>query len=69
MLSKTKLYDVLIEAGIKSGDIAHVQSDLRRIGVIEGVDSRQGILNFYYNFKVYILYHFYLKLLTSHAGT
>ena len=49
MLSKTKLYDVLIEAGIKSGDIAHVQSDLRRIGVIEGVDSSQGILNFYYN--------------------
>jgi len=46
-LSLKSCVDHLRELGIERGDIVHVQSDLRRIGPIDGDLTRAGICEFY----------------------
>lgn len=38
----------LQDAGIKAGDIVHVQSDLSRIGLVDAEPSRESILEFFF---------------------
>jgi len=46
-LTRKQFRDTLIGLGLEAGDIVHVQSDLRRIGLVDCDGTRQGMLNFY----------------------
>tara|TARA_B100001093_G_scaffold78881_1_gene70127 strand:- start:4487 stop:5344 length:858 start_codon:yes stop_codon:yes gene_type:complete len=47
MLTFNEYIKTLKDAGIQPGDIVHIQSNLRRIGFIEGMRSRKDMLEFY----------------------
>jgi aminoglycoside 3-N-acetyltransferase len=46
-LTKAELVNILASAGVRPGDVVHVQSDLLKIGPVEAPASREGILQFY----------------------
>jgi aminoglycoside N3'-acetyltransferase len=48
-LGRTELIDGLSACGVVSGDIVHVQSDLRRIGPVDAPLTSQGVCDFYLN--------------------
>jgi aminoglycoside 3-N-acetyltransferase len=48
-LTRDQLFESLQALGVERGDIVHVQSDLRRIGPIDGPMTPDGICNFYLN--------------------
>ena len=47
MLKNTVFQEVLRGAGLRDGDVVHVQSDIRRIGPVEGGANRSDFLDFY----------------------
>ncbi len=46
-LSFSEFTDALRRSGLERGDIVHVQSDLRIIGLVDSPATREGILEFY----------------------
>lgn len=47
LLSRQEVRNALAKAGVRAGDVVHVQSDLMRLGPVEGVMSREGVCGFY----------------------
>ena len=46
-LTFPELVEALSKSGVSSGDVVHVQSDLRRIGPVDCPPHREGMLQFY----------------------
>ena len=47
MITRTTFADTLRAVGIGAGEIVHVQSNLRRVGRVEGANDAAGFLKFY----------------------
>lgn len=48
-LQQSTLEGHLRQIGIGRGDVVHIQSDLRRIGFVQNMNTREDLLTFYYS--------------------
>lgn len=49
MITGVEFQNILRSAGISKNDIVHVQSDIRRLGMVEGASDRLSFLQFYHD--------------------